>query len=369
VTDYFIGLMSGTSLDGVDVALTEFDDHRIRLLDHHYHPYPPELRERLRRHCFKESIALKTLGQLDAELGDLFGHCVLELLQQAGIAAATVTAIGSHGQTLHHAPNAPYPYTLQIGDPNRIAEITGIVTVADFRRRDIAAGGQGAPLVPAFHEAVFQSEEENRVIVNLGGIANITLLPKTTSGRPVMGFDTGPGNTLLNAWISRHLNQPYDRNGDWARSGRCHPGLLAILLRDPYFQQPPPKSTGPEYFSLKWLETALKSCPSIPPQDIQATLSHLTAASIRQGIESSQFTPDRMLICGGGVHNRFLIELISNAFNCPVQNTQAFGIDPDWVEATAFAWLAKQSLGRRPGNLPGVTGARHPVILGGIYPG
>ncbi len=369
MTDYFIGLMSGTSLDGVDVALVKFDAGNIQLAGRHYHPYPQELQNRLHQYCFAKTIPLSALGQLDAELGELYGHCVLELLKQTGIAAKAIIAIGSHGQTLHHNPNTHHRYTLQIGDPNRIAEITGITTVADFRRRDIAAGGQGAPLVPAFHQAIFQSDEENRAVLNLGGIANVTLLPKTASGQPVTGFDTGPGNTLLNAWIARHQGQPYDRNGDWARSGQCHSALLETLLNDPYFHQRPPKSTGPEYFSLSWLEKHLESFPPIPLQDIQATLTHRTATSIRQGFALTGFTPSKILICGGGVHNQYLVALITEQLNCPVSSTEEYGTPPDWVEAMAFAWLARQTLANQPGNLPSVTGARYPVVLGGIYPG
>lgn len=364
---YFIGLMSGTSLDGIDAVLAEISAHAVALLAHHYTPFEPGLRQRLRRHCFASEVPLAVLGQLDTELGELLGCCALALLEHAKVSPKQVRAIGSHGQTLHHNPAAPYPYTLQLGDPNRIAEITGITTVADFRRRDIAAGGQGAPLVPAFHRAVFHCARENRAVLNLGGIANLTLLPKDPSA-PVTGFDTGPGNTLLDRWTSDHLGRPWDSEGQWARQGQLVPELLQTLLDDPYFHLPPPKSTGPEYFSPAWLEERLRAFAGLHPADVQATLAHLTAASAALGLKTWGIRPDRLLVCGGGAHNRYLLELLEDYCGCPVETTAAYGIDPDWVEATAFAWLAWRTLEGLSGNLPAVTGARREVILGGIYP-
>ncbi|GAB6067998.1 anhydro-N-acetylmuramic acid kinase [Methylothermus subterraneus] len=362
--EYFIGLMSGTSLDGIDAVLAEVSAQAFALRERHYTPFPHELRQRLARYCFAATVPTQVLGQLDAELGELFGRCALALLEKAKILPRQVRAIGSHGQTLHHHPQGVYPYTLQIGDPNRIAEITGITVVADFRRRDLAAGGQGAPLVPAFHKAVFSSPEENRAVLNLGGIANLTLLPKDLR-QPVTGFDTGPGNTLLDRWTDRHLGRPWDEGGQWARAGKAVPELLEALLADPYFRLPPPKSTGPEYFSLAWLEEKLQGF-RIPPQNVQATLAHLTAASVASSLKSAR--PDRLLVCGGGAHNRYLLELLAAYCGCPVETTASYGLDPDWVEASAFAWLAWRTLEGLPGNLPAVTGARREVILGGIYP-
>ncbi|WP_022948130.1 anhydro-N-acetylmuramic acid kinase [Methylohalobius crimeensis] len=367
---YFIGLMAGTSLDGVDAVLAEISAPpcSVALRAKHYAPFEPSLRRRLERHCFSDRIASAELGRLDAELGELFGRCALDLLKKTRVPPDRVRAIGSHGQTFHHHPSVPYPYTLQIGDPNRIAEITGITTVADFRRRDMAAGGQGAPLVPAFHRAVFHSPQEDRAVLNLGGIANLTFLPADPAV-PVTGFDTGPGNTLMDHWIGRHRGVSWDEDGRWARQGRPIPELLRALVDDPYFSRPPPKSTGPEYFSPAWLEKRLQAFPDHAPEDVQATLAHLTAAGIDEAIRQAATWPARLLVCGGGAHNRYLLEILENQAGCPVETTAADGIDPDWVEAAAFAWLAWRTLKGLTGNLPAVTGARHEVVLGGIYPG
>lgn len=367
MTEYLIGLMAGTSLDGVDSALVGFDNDEFRLVACHYRPFPKSLKGRLQNHCFAESLSLQTLGQLDADLGELFGHCVMELLDHAQVPPHAVVAIGSHGQTLYHSPDTNPAHSLQIGDPNRIAEITGITTISDFRRRDIAAGGQGAPLVPAFHRAAFQAPNETRVILNLGGIANVTCLPPVNSNQPVTGFDTGPGNTILNQWIGRHRNQSYDRDGNWGRSGKLQPNLLEAILEHPFFSKRPPKSTGPEMFSLAWLENLLENFPETSAADIQATLTHLTAASVAQALGGMKLEVDRVIACGGGVHNGYLLQLLSDYLPWPLIISSEFGIEPDWVEAMAFAWLARQRLLNRPGNLPEVTGAKHPVVLGGIY--
>lgn len=363
----YIGLMAGTSLDGVDAVVVAIEDQReIRQIAWLYTPYPAPLANELRRFCFAADIPLAVLCELDARLGEYFAHVCLTLLEQAGLGADDIQAIGSHGQTLYHHPHGSHPSTLQIGDPNRIAELTGITTVADFRRRDMAAGGQGAPLVPAFHQALFASPAENRAVLNLGGIANLTLLP-ADSGIPVTGFDTGPGNTLMNRWILHHLGRPYDEGGEWAASGRCLVPLLDALLADPYFSTSPPKSTGPEYFSLEWLERHLGACPDARPEDVQATLAQLTAVTVSDQLRRVEPLPQRLLVCGGGIHNRWLMALLQDLTPCPLESTTAHGIDPDRVEATAFAWLACQTLAGQPGNLPSVTGARRSVVLGGIY--
>jgi len=369
MSDHYVGLMAGTSLDGVDAVLVEITDPtHLSQRAWHYTSFPVELRERLQRYCFAESIPLNILGELDTQLGELFAHCTMALVEKAGISTRQIRAIGSHGQTLHHHPSGPYPYTLQIGDPNRIAELTGITTVADFRRRDVAAGGQGAPLVPAFHQAVFHSLRENRAILNIGGIANLTLLP-ANPGIHVTGFDTGPGNTLMDYWIHRHLDRHWDEGGTWGRSGRCLDTLLRSLLQDPYFSKPPPKSTGPEYFSASWLQTHLQNHTVSRPEDVQATLARLTAKTIAAQIEQADPPPQRVLVCGGGIHNLWLMELIEDQGGCPVESTGQYGVDPDRVEATAFAWLAYRTLEGHPGNLPAVTGARREIVLGGIFPG
>lgn len=367
----FIGLMSGTSMDAVDAALVELNDDSPVLRGSVGLPLPAELRRELLDLHRNRNNALEKLARLDVEMGRLFAATVHALLYKTGIDASRVTAIGSHGQTVYHQPSGPYPTSMQIGDPNLIAELTGITTIADFRRRDIGAGGQGAPLVPAFHGAVFRSAGKERVILNIGGIANITLLP-ADQGHAVSGFDTGPGNALMDGWALEHLGTPRDEDGHWAASGTVNNHLLTALLDDPYFSLPPPKSTGREHFNLDWLREAMGNAgmKNLPPQDVQATLCELTATSITQSI--SDFAPRarQILICGGGVHNKALFQRIVALNNTrEIAPTTAFGIDPDWVEAMAFAWLAKRTLEGKPGNLPSVTGARREVVLGGIYPG
>jgi anhydro-N-acetylmuramic acid kinase len=292
-------------------------------------------------------------------LGEAFADAVNILIKKNHIHPLEIVAIGSHGQTLRHYPARRF--TLQIADPNIIAAKTGITTVADFRRRDMANGGQGAPLVPAFHEKIFAEQGKNRVIVNIGGIANITLL----TSAPLQGYDTGPGNHLMNAWAQLHWQVPYDQKGIIASKGRIQKNLLEKLLEDPYFQTPAPKATGPEYFNLHWLKKYLSA--NIAKEDIQATLTELTAESIVREIKKN-FTQCEIYICGGGVHNDFLMERI-RVLAAPnhVATTAIFGIDPDWMEAMAFAFLAKQTLEGKPGNITSVTGARAATILGGVY--
>lgn len=377
--DLYVGLMSGSSLDGIDAALVRFDP-RPRLLARHVQPLPPELVERIDRltrpgfspasqpDSEPQTDSLDQLGEADVELGRCFVTAVQNLLQQAGIAPEAVMAIGSHGQTVRHVPQPPYPRSLQIGDPNLIVEHTGITTVADFRRRDMAAGGQGAPLVPAFHQAMLQDPDLERVVLNIGGIANLTLLPASPEA-PVTGFDTGPGNALLDAWIRRQRGEAWDAGGGWAASGRVRAELLERLLQDPYFQAPPPKSTGRDYFNLAWLERQAPGVTALSPADVQATLLELTATSIADAIHRHATASREVLVCGGGVHNKRLLERLQALLpDLSVDSTARYGLEPDWVEAMAFAWLARQTLQHRPGNLPAVTGARHPVILGAIYP-
>ncbi len=355
-------------MDGIDAALLVFNE-QPRLLAHYSHPLPHHIRQQLYQLQTPGQDELATAMRLDVELGRLFATAALTLLEQANLDPDQVTAIGSHGQTLRHYPDGLTPTTWQIGDPNIIAEQTGITTIADLRRRDVAAGGQGAPLVPAFHAAVFRQGGTNRAILNIGGIANLTLLPGETT-RPVTGFDTGPGNGLMDAWIGQHQDQPYDRDGEWAASGHVHPGLLERLLHDAYFQRPPPKSTGREYFNLDWLKPRLEPFADLAPRDVQATLCELSARTIAEALETRMDYVEELLICGGGVHNRQLYQRLEELLTpARITTTAEAGIDPDWVEAAAFAWLAKQTLAGAPGNLPSVTGASHPVVLGGIYPG
>ncbi|HHH36929.1 MAG TPA: anhydro-N-acetylmuramic acid kinase [Gammaproteobacteria bacterium] len=366
----YIGLMSGTSLDGIDVVLAELSHTPPRIETTLHNPYDPDLRRQLLELSGQEQVSVESLLTLDVRLGQAFAQAIRALLSHAGIPPAEVEAIGSHGQTIRHLPEAPVRNTLQIGDPNIIAQETGITTVADFRRRDLAAGGQGAPLVPAFHGAVFTSPEEYRVIVNIGGIANLTLLPPAGDGG-ITGFDCGPGNLLMDSWAARHLGAPMDRDGRWAASGTVHRPLLNRLMADAYFRRPPPKSSGREHFSPAWLETAMASLKAQPSAaDVQATLCELTAATIAGAIREHAPGAARVLVCGGGVHNTHLMERLGHHLeDLPICSTADHGMDPDWVEATAFAWLARQTLEGRPGNLPAVTGAEREVILGGIYLG
>jgi anhydro-N-acetylmuramic acid kinase len=364
--EYYVGLMSGTSLDGIDAALVRFEGERPFLEASHYHPFPAELRERLSALILSPSVTWDALGQLDAELGELFASCVTTLLKRHP-PAQPVRAVGSHGLTVRHQTSGPFPFTLQIGDPNRIAQRTGVCVVADLRRRDMAAGGQGAPLAPAFHAAVFRSAEENRAVLNLGGIANVTVLPADPA-RPVTGWDTGPANGLLDFWIGCHQGGAYDRDGAWAARGRIIPELLKALLDEPYFSLPPPKSTGRELFNPIWLEGKTRDLPATEPVDVQATLAELTALSVAASLQDYAPNTRRVLVCGGGAHNGDLMARLTRLLGCPVVSTERYGVAPDWVEAMAFAWLARQTLFNRPGNLKEVTGARAPVILGGIYP-
>ncbi|MCP4993333.1 MAG: anhydro-N-acetylmuramic acid kinase [Gammaproteobacteria bacterium] len=359
--------MSGTSMDGIDAVLVRFETDQPQVLAHYTQPWSDSLQTQLRALSQPGDNEIERLGILDGEVANAFSSATKQLLKQSSTSPESVVAIGSHGQTIRHRPEAFIPFTLQIGDPNRIAELTGITVVADFRRRDMAAGGEGAPLVPAFHQALFQQPSESRAILNIGGIANLTLLPANT-GQPVSGFDTGPGNTLLDAWCRRHLQQPMDKNGDWAASGTTDQSLLTDLLDDPYFKRPPPKSTGPEYFSLEWLEKHLESHPGISADCCQATLLTLTVETIAMELERGEEC-QRLLVCGGGIHNRKLMtELRHRLPEIAVESSLNYGLDPDLVEATAFAWLAKRTLQDLPGNLPAVTGAERPVVLGGIYP-
>lgn len=366
VPELYIGLMSGTSIDGIDAGLVDFSHGKIELIAFHYQAFPEELRQRIHNLSQPDQpILLKDYGNLDSRIGQLFAGAAQQLLDNTKIPASSITAIGSHGQTVYHAPESSNGFSLQIGDPNRITQLTGITTVADFRRRDIAVGGQGAPLVPAFHQAVFADKSITRTVVNIGGIANITVLDRN----PVIGFDTGPGNGLMDWWCQQHCGTPYDRNGDWAAGGQVLPTLLDSLKDDIYFQLAPPKSTGKEYFSSAWLTKKLALFTGVAPVDVQATLCQFSADTITKAIQSHAPNTAQTLICGGGAHNTQLLARLRQNLQEPVMPTSELGIDPDHVEAIAFAWLARQTLNNLPGNLCSVTGADAPVILGGIYPG
>lgn len=369
-TGLYVGLLSGTSSDAVDAALVEIGTGTPRLHAYHQEPLAEELRAAL---AFAQApaprIGLSDLAALDTRLGHAFAHAALHLLAVAGVPATRVTAIGSHGQTVWHAPAGPAPATLQIGDPNVIAWRTGIVTVADFRRMDVAAGGQGAPLAPALHAACLRRPGRARAVLNLGGIANLTLLPAEADA-PVTGFDTGPANALLDAWAARHLGAPYDERGRWAAGGRVVTPLLEQLLAEPYFALSPPKSTGRDRFNLVWLETRIAALDGPPPapRDVQATLLALTCKTVASALRASAPDTEELLVCGGGVHNPALMQGLARALpECRVATTAEDGLHSDAVEAIAFAWLAMRRLNGLPGNLPSVTGASREVLLGAVY--
>jgi anhydro-N-acetylmuramic acid kinase len=364
--EIYIGLMSGTSLDGVDVAVVDFASFPPRVMHCSTEPYPRDIRQALQQLCHAQSTTLDALYSLDAGLADIYAGSVDRALAAAGLDAAQVTALGCHGQTLRHSPDTDPPYTVQIGDPSRLAALSGIDTVADFRRKDIALGGQAAPLAPAFHRYLFQTGDENRAVINIGGIANLTWLP-ADSAAPLLGFDTGPGNTLLDYWIEKQQGLPYDEDGNWARGGRVDEELLANMLgAEAYFKAAAPKSTGTEYFSPDWLEGFLPA--RAEPRDIQATLVELTAATIADAVSALPAAAVNCYLCGGGAHNAYLLERLRLRLpECGLQTTAALGMDPDFVEAAAFAWLARERVCLRSGNIPEITRARRETLLGGIY--
>ncbi|OUL31455.1 anhydro-N-acetylmuramic acid kinase [Nostoc sp. RF31YmG] len=370
-TPLYIGLMSGTSADGIDAALVAFpegstDGPRCQLLAGHTHPWEPSLRASLvALGEGGDAGSLDVLGDLDARVGIAFAEAANTLMALHGFTAGQVRAIGSHGQTVRHRPASRPAFTWQMGDANRIAELTGITTVADFRRRDIAAGGQGAPLMPAFHLAMLGSGAEDRAILNLGGIGNLTLIPQAGD---VRGFDTGPANALMDSWCQRHTGHAFDADGAFAASGQVLPALLAQWLAEPWFRLPPPKSTGREQFHLDWA-LAAPAATGASAADVQATLLALTVETVAEALLAHQPGTARMLVCGGGVRNPVLMAALAARLPAvDVDSSQAHGLDPDYMEAMGFAWLAAQTLSGRPGNLPSVSGARGPRILGAIHP-
>ena len=361
--------MSGTSLDGIDAVLALFGSRRVELHAVLFAPYTDSIRTALLPIVTGKSADIETVAKLDVEIGSLYAETANALIKTAGIARKQVKAIGMHGQTIRHRPNSQPRFTLQIGDPNILVEETGITTVADLRRRDLAAGGQGAPLVPAFHRWLFQNYETDRAVLNIGGIANLTLLPADPL-QPILGFDSGPGNGLMDDWIKKHLGERFDHAGAWALSGEAAPSLLNTLLAYDYFDISPPKSTGREEFNLDWLTHLTGSAlTEISSEDIQATLCSLSALTIAQAL--SRFGPktSELFVCGGGVHNKALMNMLHEnvSSHITVSTTDILGLHPNWVEATAFAWLARQTLSQQTGNLASVTGARGKRILGGVY--
>lgn len=359
----FVGLMSGTSMDGIDAALVDIDTNT--LLAGITRPYSDEAKQYLQTVLSNEHTTAATLSQLNTVLGREFAIAVKELLITANIASNQVLAIGSHGQTICHNAIADIPYTVQLGCPHTIAELTGITVVADFRTRDLIIGGQGAPFAPIYHQALFAKEDLPLAIVNIGGIANVTYL---SSPKDVIGYDVGPGNCLLDYWIQKQSGLAYDSNGEWAATGRVIPSLLVSMLADSYFDLPAPKSLGKEYFSQQWLTNCMPD--HFAAQDVQATLVQFTATTIAQAICQNPLKLKRVVICGGGVHNTALIEALSKQLpHLPLDSTTALGVDPDYLEAMMFAWLADKAITRTPLDLTSITGATHAAILGAIYAG
>ena len=360
-TDRYVGLMSGTSLDGVDAVLLEFSGDRHRMTGNAFTPFDASLRSRLLALHDAHTGELHEAATTGNELAVVYANAVRQLLDETGTTASEIQAIGCHGQTIRHRPESGY--TIQLGNGALLAELTGNIVVCDFRSRDIAAGGEGAPLVPAFHHAMFAHGTIHRVIVNIGGIANLTDL----GSGAIQGFDTGPGNMLMDAWIRRHLGEPFDRDGAWAQGGNCIRALLQTLLAHDYFRRSPPKSTGRELFNLAWLESLLSGKED--SRDVQATLLEFTSASIALAVQSFCIGVKEIYVCGGGASNAALMaRLTASLRSVPLATTVKLGIHPDWVEACAFAWLARQALHLQPGNLPSVTGAAGPRVLGAIYP-
>ncbi len=394
----YIGLMSGTSMDGVDAVLCDITQTSCTTLAAHSTPYSNELLSALNALCTEGPDELNSLAIADRLVAETFARVTLELLERNGLTASDIRAIGSHGQTVRHHPNADVlsahfakssvrGFTCQIGDPNTIATLTGIDVIADFRRKDIALGGQGAPLVPAFHNAIFASSKTYRALVNIGGIANVSLLSPQHEGLAPRGFDIGPGNRLMDQWISLHLNESFDRDGAWAASGSPHSGLLQQLLLDDYFQLPAPKSTGREYFNIDWLSNTLadyfpsstaldgeEASNNLAPKDVQATLLALTGETIARDIKT--YLPrvnkcgeaSEVIICGGGAFNKALLAYLVNALdNYKVSDSFTLGMHPQHVEGAAFAWFAHAYVNDIPGNVPEVTGASKATVLGALF--
>ena len=368
MSDLYIGLMSGTSLDAIDGAILNFENEQPKIIGTESFPLPVNLKEEL-LHYFEspDETDIRKLGRLDRELGECFADTAVQLIAKSGIDTSTVVAIGSHGQTLWHLPGEN-GFTWQMGDPNIIAAKTGITTVADFRRMDVALGGQGAPLAPAFHRVVFSAVDEYRVVVNIGGISNLTLLPPDQATH---GFDAGPGNLLMDAWCGRHQDQKFDHNGNWAASGAIISELLELMLAHDFFEQSPPKSTGREEFNIAWIDGLISKLELAPRlQDVQATLAELTAIAISDAVRNYATDSVRVLICGVGSKNLHLLSrLREHRDGREVASTSEYGLDPDWVEAAAFAWLAKETIAGRPVDLTAITGSSRAAILGGIYSG
>ena len=364
--ELYIGVMSGTSMDGVDTALVSIEGTRITLLAHDEFPMPDDLKARLLEVCIGQKTDLITIGELDHQLGHLFADAVLQLLEKSGTSASSITAIGNHGQTVFHQPTGNSPFTIQLGDANIISAKTQIQTVADFRRKDMALGGQGAPLVPAFHHTIFEPQDSSVVVLNIGGISNISVL---RPNQPTLGYDTGPGNMLMDAWVDKHTGEKFDRDAQFAQKGQLNRLLLEQLLSESYLSQVPPKSTGRELFNLPWLEQQLTEFRDLAAEDVQRTLCEYTALTIANEVDTYRLgSQPALYVCGGGTRNPLLMKRLSELLpSWEVESTTSKGVDADYMEAMAFAWLAQRHVHQLPSNLPEVTGASRPASLGVLY--
>ncbi len=364
--ELYIGMMSGTSMDGVDTALVEIKDDQVRLIAHDDYPMPGEIKQALLSVCTGQSTNLKAIGELDHQLGHLFADAIMQLLDKSGYSAEQIRAIGNHGQTVFHQPTSKYPFTTQLGDANIIAVKTGIDTVADFRRKDMALGGQGAPLVPAFHKHIFAVQDSTNVVLNIGGIANVSVLHPQ---KPVTGYDTGPGNMLMDAWCEKHTGQGFDKDAGFALQGTVNQALLGQLMQEPYLTLSAPKSTGRELFNIDWLQSRLAN-HQLNAADVQRTLCEYSAVTIANEVEKFTYgTAPQLLVCGGGARNPLLMQRVADLLpDWHVTTTNEKGVDSDYMEAMAFAWLAQRRIHGLPSNLPEVTGASRLASLGLLYP-
>ena len=362
----YIGLMSGTSVDSVDSVVVDFIENNVKIINKKSYPIKDDLKNRIFSSVYKESIKQKEIKILDKELGELFGRAAKEIIQDSSLSLEDIKAIGSHGQTIKHSPEGPKPFSLQVGSAMEITKITGIKTVTNFREADVKAGGQGAPLSPLFHEALFKMKDISKgVVINIGGISNLSNINLKIN--QVTAYDSGPGNCLMDAWSKRHLSKNFDQGGAWASKGKYNEKLLNIMLEDSFFHTKNPKSTGTEYFNLEWLEKRLKELSEdISNEDTQATLCELTAKSIFNELVKTNSLNKKIYICGGGIHNKFLIKRLDLLIEGRTLSTESLGIDPDYMEAICFAWLAKQRLKNREFDLSSITGSTRRVILGEI---
>lgn len=360
MSELYIGVMSGTSLDGVDIVLCEVKENSFELLHSCEYPYPKHLKNEILT-AIDEPVTLKTIGELDTKLGKLFADTLNRFIVDNKINMDSITAIGLHGQTLWHEPNSEYPFSMQLGNASIVSALTGVSVVSDFRQKDIAFGGEGAPFAPAFHNYLFSRLDKKTAVLNIGGIANISILREE-----LIGYDTGCGNTLMDLWISAKKSKAYDENGDWANSGTCSQRLLKLMLDDPYFSLPTPKSTGREYFNKDWLDKHLNYFEEFTNEDVQATLLELTATSCAN--EAKKFDTELLIVCGGGAKNTLLIKRLKEIMSpIEVVSSDECGVSSDFMEAMAFAWLAYKRVHKEKVQLSSVTGAKQDTILGALY--